>query len=225
MRRCSAPSSHLTLSFSWDRGDFYVDVSCQTLPSGRTHVFMPSTPSGRPFRRNGKQAMHHEPRVYFRAVTQPLGGRQMRKLNSVVSCTARTTGTCFMRSNVCAMCGASIPFVSTCALSKNRLRGLELRWFERLGKRTLRCASEPTRQKRQVAAPDVASAKIRFAELGTCPIIAVVIARQCRMPLQQQYAQKLTLGQLVYKRIFQPFLGNVGNPELSWPRSSCHRHE
>jgi hypothetical protein len=161
-------------------------------------------------RRNGNQAMHHEAtRITSRAVTPPLGGRQMRKVEFgrvLHSQDNRYLLHAIQRlRNVRREYSVRIDL----GIVEESVRGLEFRWFEGLGKRTLRCASEPTRQSDK-SPHQTCVAKIRFAELGTWPIIAVVVARQYRC---KQYAQKLTLGQLVYKRIVQPSLGNVGNPE------------
>ena len=63
------------------------------------------------------------------------------------------------------------------------IRSLEFSGFERLRKRALRAAGEPTRQGYKT--PHQARVtQIGAAELGACPIVDIVFDRQCRMSLQ-----------------------------------------
>jgi hypothetical protein len=63
------------------------------------------------------------------------------------------------------------------------IRGLELGSVERLRKRALRAAGEAARQGNKTPF-QTCVAQVRSAELGVCPIVDIVLARQSRMPLQ-----------------------------------------
>ena len=86
---------------------------------------------------------------------------------------------------------------------------LEFRWFERLGKRGLRCASEPTRQSDK-SSHRACIAKIRFAELGTCPIIGIATHAN----VETSEALVVSICTFVYQIVVFRLLVRLGLPEI-----------
>src|SRR5260370_13030383 len=101
------------------------------------------------------------------------------------------------------------------------VRGLELGSVERLRKRALRAAGEAAPQGNKTPF-QTCVAQVRSAELGVCPIVDIVLARQSRMPLQTGCA-KVNIDPAPLQALFSPHIPQMW-AILSPKPEACPNH-